>query len=142
MYRIFNPTSSRNMRDAGTLIFRVIIGLLLISHGFPKLQKLLGEEPIQFASVFGISQSTSLFLAMAAEFFCALLVIFGLATRIACIPIIITMAVIVLSIHGDDPLNKKELPLLYLFSYGYVLLTGPGRISLDNLIYKKRSGNR
>lgn len=138
MKKIFDPSTNGSVRDAALLMVRIVIALLLVTHGFPKLQKLLADEPVQFVSIFGMSEKLSLGIAMFAEFFCALLVLIGFATRIATIPVIATMVVIVFHIHSDDPLPRKELPILYLMSYGFILLMGAGKYSIDNLIYKKR----
>lgn len=138
MKKIFDPSTNGSVRDVALLMVRIVIALLLVTHGFPKLQKLLADEPVQFVSIFGMSEQASLSMAMFAEFFCALLVLVGFATRIATIPVIATMVVIVFHIHSDDPLPRKELPILYLMSYGFILLMGAGKYSIDNLIYKKR----
>lgn len=137
MKQLFNPYSSSNVRDFAFLLLRIIVGLLLITHGYPKLQKLLSGNEIQFASVFGMSQKLSLAMAMFAEFFCAIFLLIGLFTRLAAVPIIITFLVIVFQIHGSDPLGQKELPIMYLISCITIFLCGPGKFSLDYLIYSK-----
>ena len=111
---------------------------MMLSHGLPKLQKLTSGAPVEFASVLGMSPELSLGLAVFAEVFCSILLIIGLATRLATIPLIITMLVAVLSIHADDPFGKKEPALHYLLVYLVILLAGPGRYSLDHLISRSR----
>ena len=137
MKQIFNPYSGSSARDFAFLLLRIVVGLLLITHGYPKLQKLLSGNEIQFASVFGMSQKLSLAMAMFAEFFCAIFLLIGLFTRLAAIPIIITFLVIIFQIHGSDPLGKKELPIMYLISCITIFLCGPGKFSLDYLFYSK-----
>ncbi len=41
--------------------------------------------------------------------------------------------------HADDPFGKKELPLLYLFSYSLLLLAGAGKYSVDGLLSQRRA---
>ena len=45
------------------------------------------------------------------------LLIIGLFTRQAVIPLIITMLVAIFVIHGDDPFKDKEMAILYLIPY-------------------------
>jgi putative oxidoreductase len=137
MKQLLNPYSNNSLTDFMLLTARLVIGFLLLQHGFPKLIKLFSNEPVQFASVMGLSETTSLALAMFAELICAFLVAIGLFSRLASIPIVITMLVIVFHIHINDELSKKELPLLYLVFYSYILLRGAGKFSLDALLYKK-----
>jgi putative oxidoreductase len=72
-------------------------------------------------------------LAIFAEFFCSILLILGLFTRLACIALIITMVVIV-SVHDWDLFNKHELAPTFLVGYVAIFLMGPGKYSLDALI--------
>lgn len=137
MKKIINPSPNGSTADIMLFILRAAVGILLLTHGFPKFQRLISGEPIQFASIFGMSETVSLAIAMFAEFICAVFVMFGFFTRIAAVPIILTMLVIIFSVHGDDPFSKKELPYLYLISYTYLLFRGAGKISVDHLVYKK-----
>jgi len=137
MRKLINPNTNQNLKNFSLLLLRIVIGLLLITHGFPKLQKLLSGNEIKFTSVFGLSPTISMTMAMLAEFFCATFVLIGLFTRLATIPVIITMLVILLQIHASDSLSVKELPLLYLISYTTVFLCGPGKYSFDYYLYQK-----
>ncbi|MFN8691884.1 MAG: DoxX family protein, partial [Cyclobacteriaceae bacterium] len=65
-----------------------------------------------------------------------LLVVVGLYTRLALVPLTICMAVAVFIIHGDDPFGDKEHALLFLLPYLALMFTGPGKYSLDRLIRK------
>ncbi|MCC6253156.1 MAG: DoxX family protein [Bacteroidia bacterium] len=137
MKRLFNPDFNAYTANVMMLFLRVSVGLLLLNHGMPKLQKLLSDEPIQFAAVMGMSPSLSLTLAWFAEFVCAILIMIGLFTRLAALPIIITMLVIVFHIHSDKDFSDKELPLMYLITYIIILFKGPGKFSVDTFIYNK-----
>lgn len=117
--------------DIGILIFRLGISALMLTHGIPKLIKFFGNEEIAFADPLGLGQVVTFTLAVFAEFVCSLLVIIGLGTRLAVIPLIATMAVAALIVHVPDGFGSQELPLLYLTGYVLLFFTGSGKYSLD-----------
>jgi putative oxidoreductase len=68
---------------------------------------------------------------------CSLLVIIGLFTRYAVVPLIITMLVAILIVHGNDPWTQRELPLLYAVTFTTLFFTGAGKYAVDYIINKK-----
>jgi putative oxidoreductase len=121
--------------DAALLLLRVSFGLLLMRQGWDKLAS-YNENASTFPDPLGVSPSFSLMLTIFAEFFCSAFVVVGLFTRPALLVLMITFVVIVLLIHGSDPLNDKEHGLNYLFAFLSIFLTGPGKYSVDALIKK------
>ena len=122
--------------NLGLLILRATAGLLLaFGHGWGKLAN-FSQYSTEFADPFGLGMAASLVLTVFAEFFCAMAVALGILARVATLPLIIMFLTIVLIIHGSDPWDKKEFALLYLIPFVTILLTGPGKYSLDNLIFK------
>ncbi len=117
--------------NIGLAILRIGGSGLLLTHGIPKLQRLFGEGPIEFADPIGIGPAPTLFLAVFAEFLCAILVLIGFKTRWATIPIIFTMLVAGLIQHAGDPFGSKEKSLLFLVIFVSILLLGPGSYSAD-----------
>lgn len=113
----------------------------MLTHGWPKFQKILAGD-WTFADPIGVGQAPSLLLATFAEFFCSLLVIAGYRVRLAALPLIFTMLVAALLVHSSDPWMKKELPLLYAFSFGAVLLLGAGGYSADAWLARRQSAAR
>lgn len=114
-------------------LLRIGLGLGMLTHGYPKLMKLLDGGEIKFADPIGIGAAASLALAVFAEALCSALIALGLLTRAASIPLIITMAVAAFVVHGSDPFGKKEMALLYLLGYLIVFAKGSGKFSLDRL---------
>ncbi|NJY62135.1 DoxX family protein [Salinimicrobium sp. CDJ15-81-2] len=129
-----NTNFKTSQVDLALLILRVGVGVLMLTHGIPKLQMLFAGGEIQFPGVLGLSPAVSLALAVFAEVVCSILLIIGLGTRWASIPLIVTMLVAVLLVHGSDPFANQEPGLLYLFLYLPLLILGGGRYSLDHLI--------
>lgn len=133
MKGIFSTYINSNAVNSCLLILRVAVGLFMLTHGFSKLQMLMSGD-IKFADPFGIGVTPSLILSVFAEFFCSILLILGLATRLASIPLIINMLVAVFYAHAADPFARKELPLMYLLFFLTFLILGAGRYSVDHLI--------
>jgi putative oxidoreductase len=136
--RYFNPGINYSIGiNWSLLLLRLTSGGLMLTHGIPKWNKLFGEEPITFADPIGLGEVWSLILVTFAEVVCSILVMLGLVTRMALFFLIITMAVAAFVQLVGDPLNKIELPLFYLMVFISLLISGAGKYSIDNWIYKK-----
>lgn len=136
--RLVNANTQRLLNDIALLIVRVALGLMMaLGHGKGKFDSLMKGESASFPDPIGVGNSLSHMLAVGAEFFCALAIVVGLATRLALTQLIATMAVAAFIIHGADPFAKKEMAFLYLFPFIALILTGPGRFSVDHLILKR-----
>jgi putative oxidoreductase len=133
MKQLFSVQHQNKNIDIAILILRVALGAFMLVHGIPKLMSLISGEPVQFPALIG-SPEVSLALAVFAEVFCSVLILFGLSTRLATIPLIITMLIAVFMIHAADPFVKQEMGLHYLIGYVVLLITGSGKISLDHVL--------
>jgi len=122
-------------QDLGKLILRIIGGGFMLTHGIPKLMKLINGN-MGFADPIGIGMTPSLILTVFAEFFCALFILVGFKSKLASIPLMITMLVAAFIHHGSDPWGKKELALLYFAIYLAIYTFGSGKYSLDNTFNK------
>jgi putative oxidoreductase len=137
--------------SAGLLVLRVGIGGFMATHGWGKVQMVIDGRFAEFGDPVGIGSGPSLVLAAGAEFVCALLVVLGLATRLAALPPAITMFVAAFVAHGRDPWTmqegfrrfmakeaeswaSREPALLFLIPFLALVLTGAGRFSLDALV--------
>lgn len=122
------------MQSVASLILRVTFGLtMLIAHGWPKLAT-FSERAAKFPDPLGVGSQMSLILAVGAEVGCSILLILGLFTRVACIPLIITMIVAGFVIHGQDPWGRKELAFVYLYVYVALLFLGSGAFSAQHYL--------
>jgi putative oxidoreductase len=117
------------------LLLRMGTGALMLTHGWPKLDRLITQNEIVFPDPLGIGPTASLALAIFAEFFGSIMLIFGLATRVAAFLIAVTMMVAVFIVHANDPFSRMELGLLYLVNAIFLMISGGGKISLDRYIY-------
>lgn len=123
---------NHRLNDIALLILRLVFGgLMIINHGWPKLLRLLGDEPIKFADPLGLGKMPSLVLATGAELLAAAFLMIGLFTRISLVPLMFTMIIAAFVVHAGDPFKEIEMALLYLFAYLSIFIAGPGWYSID-----------
>lgn len=137
MKSIFSSYVQHPKASLPILWLRIVGGGFMLSHGIPKLMKLFGDGPIQFADPFGIGPAATLGLTVFAEVICAIFILVGFKTKAATVPLLITMLVAALVIHGGDPFKDKEMALLYLAVYFSLFFLGSGSYSVDALLSKK-----
>ncbi|PLX03059.1 MAG: DoxX family protein [Marinilabiliales bacterium] len=135
---IFNPGAYPNNVNIALLILRIVIGIFMLTHGIGKFQTLFGSEPIQFSDPIGLGATASLALVVFSEVFCSILLIIGLGTRFAAIPLFTTMMVAAFIVQINNGFGKQELALLYALIYTTIAITGAGKYSVDYLIYGER----
>ena len=117
--------------NLGLLLLRVGFGGMMLTHGIPKLMKMVGGD-FSFGDPIGIGEPASLVLAVLGEVVFPILVIIGFKTRLSAIPVIITMDVAAFIVHAADPFGTKEMAILYLIGFTAMALLGAGRYSVDN----------
>lgn len=125
----------------GILLVRVIIGVLMAFYGYQKLINFETMAASDFwakeVSFLGMTGKTPLALTVFAEFFCSLLLIIGLFTRLSLIPLLICMGYIIAFMakfeviySGDNGIEVNNA-FVYFVIYLGIYLTGPGNYSLD-----------
>lgn len=137
MKKLFTIDQNQNSIDVALLIARIGIGAFMLTHGLPKLMMLLGDAPVQFPGLMGMSPAFALFLTVFAEVVCSILILVGLGTRLASIPLIFTMILAVFFIHAADPFATQEKGFLYLLVYVVLFLLGSGKYSLDAILVNR-----
>lgn len=120
--------------DVLLLLVRILVAFYMFSHGIPKMEKLFSGNPIQFADPLGIGMTASLVLVVFAEVFCSVLILIGFGTRLAVVPLIITMCVAAFLAHSGDAFAEKEASLLYMLIYIILFITGSGKFSVDKAL--------
>src|SRR5690606_8399323 len=91
------------------LLLRVVAGSsMLMNHGLKKIFNFNGILSKGFADPFHIGSKASLGLTVFAEVFCAALLIIGLFTRLASLPLIIAMVVALFFAHGGQLYGEGE----------------------------------
>ncbi|TKK69742.1 DoxX family protein [Ilyomonas limi] len=122
--------------NTAMLLLRVSFGaVLMVKHGFAKLMNFATLEHT-FYNFMGLGPKFSLILILFAEIFCSLLIVLGLFTRWACIPLIIAMLVIIYGADAGKDFLESELAIFFLTAFAAILFCGPGGISVDGMIGK------
>ncbi len=119
----------------GLLWMRGIFGLGLIWHGAVKV--IGGRMPAFTQTVAQMNFPAPAVFAWAAtgiQLAGGVLIVLGLKTRPAAALVFVVMSAAVFIRHGMDPWTAKELALAYWTAAGTLTLTGPGRLSLDNML--------
>ncbi len=147
---IYSPLTDCFLRMTGytytnlaRLFMRLFVGMMLLQFGIRHLVNFTMLEST-FPSVLNMSSETSLVLMIIIELVCSLLIMTGFLTRLSCLPPIVAMLeaeyyilhdmVPNLPVYGLDSTDPGYLPIMFIGIYIYILIAGPGKISLDYFI--------
>ena len=119
-------------------LFRIMTGLLFLAHGS---QKFLSFPPGERAGS-GLALDSMGAYAGIIELVTGLLVALGLFTRAAAFLASGTMAVAYWTAHAPQnffPVNNMgDAAILYCFAFFYLVFVGPGPLSLDAVLWRRR----
>ncbi len=118
---------------------RICVGWLFLQTGWGKLHDL--PRVVEFFRQLGIpAPGFQAPLAASAEFICGTLILAGLATRLATVPLIVTMIVAIATARRADLSGVADLfgfvEYLYILLLLWIGVAGPGPLSLDRLAAK------
>ena len=133
MKRLTSINYSNGAFNVAMLLLRVAAAALVIPHGYDKLVH-FAEKKSTFMNFMGMGSTLSLALVIFAEFFCSILLIIGVFSRLVVIPLIIVMSVALFQAHNFDVFNTGEKAALFLACFLTILLCGPGKISVDGMM--------
>jgi len=141
--RVFSTDDS-----TATAILRIVLGLVFFAHGAQKMLGWFGG--FGFSGTMGYFTGTMhipaplAFLAIAAEFFGGLGLIFGLLTRVAAFGIAVNMLVAIATVHGSFGFFMNwsgtqkgegfEYHLLVLAITTFLMIRGAGAFSVDRTL--------
>lgn len=129
--------SLQKISSFAPLPIRIIAGIAFILHGLPKFENLQWTQGF-FASV-GIPAELAMVIGLL-EVIGGILLIVGLVTRITSILFIIEMIGAILIVKADNGFMGEggyEVDLLLMFISISLLLSGPGRVSIERDVLKR-----
>ncbi len=125
------------------LFIRLFVGVMFMQFGIRHLVNydILAES---FPTVMGWSHKACLIIMITIELVCSLLIMAGFITRLATLPPIMSMVAAEyyilhdmlpnVAVYGLDSTEPGYLPIMFIGIYMFILLAGPGKISLDYFI--------
>lgn len=141
LYLRFTGYTYSNM---ARLFLRLFTGVMFMQFGIRQLVH-FDSMRSTFPSVMGISSETSLIIMIVVELLCSLFIMVGFLTRLSTLPPIIVMIAaeyyivddllpenISLAAIGDT--DPGYLPVMFIGIFLFMLLAGPGKISLDYFV--------
>jgi putative oxidoreductase len=132
-----------SLQPLGLLILRVILGLIFLTHGYPKLTR--SATALQNMFVQHGLPAKLVYVAGVLETFGSLLLIVGLFARPAALLLAVEMGVAILKVHGGHgvmALSEYEFPLALGSACLALATTGAGAASLDHLLLGESSPGR
>jgi len=134
--------NSRILMTYGPLIVRVVLGTLFIINGWPKLINL--EQTQGYFSMMGIPAELALLIGLL-EVVGGLFLILGLLTRIVALLFAIEMISAFIIANTSNVIILPEgyelgllsIPIVFMAISISLMLTGPGRISLEWNVIKR-----
>ncbi|NHZ84566.1 MAG: DoxX family membrane protein [Planctomycetia bacterium] len=127
------------VKDLPPLLFRMVLAYGFYGTAMMKLKNFDGI--VEWFSSMGMPlPKLNAFLATGTETAGVMLLFLGLATRIISVPLIIVMIVAIMTVHLGNGFeagnNGSEIPIYYILMLLSLLISGPGKISIDSLIAK------
>lgn len=120
--------------DSAILFMRIFVGAMMLTHGIGKIQN-YDAIVSSFPDPFGIGSAASFALITLTEVGCSFLLVIGLLTRIAALPLIFGMFVATFLAFPDQSFSAGELSFVYMGIYIMLFISGGGRYSLDALFF-------
>ena len=139
----FVKLSGYTYSNLARLFIRLFVGMMLLQFG---IRHLVNYSVLcnSFPTVLNMSSECSLIIMITIELVCSLLIMAGFMTRLSTLPPIFAMIaaeyyilhdmVPYLPVYGLDSTDPGYLPIMFIGIYIWMLIAGPGKISLDYFI--------
>jgi len=137
--KLYYWSTGYSYTNLGRLFLRLFVGIMLLQFG---VRQWLHFEvvSVEFPGVFGMSPATSCVLMIAVETVCSIFIMFGFLTRVMTVPPFVAM--LIAEQHLLNSLSPAPayllgwsqpgyLPVMFLGIYFFIMLVGPGKISVD-----------
>lgn len=124
------------------LVARLTVGYVFTRSGWGKLHNL--DRVTRFFESLGIpAPGANAALVGSIELVCGALLIIGLVTRLAALPLIPTMVVALLTAKRGDISSAGDLfatqEFLFIVLLGWLAIAGPGGVSADRALFGHKS---
>ena len=138
-----STTICGGFRQFGITLLRLAVGITFVMHGWQKVHE------IGYANIVHMTESLQMpqpklaaALLMAAELGGGALLVLGLFTRLAALPIAFVMFVAFWKVHRFNGffLDKRGFEYTFVLFFAALALAfmGPGLLAIDNLLFRRR----
>jgi putative oxidoreductase len=139
-YRAFSIQQLERVSFLAPLLGRLAVGLLFLSTGWGKVHS-LDKVTAFFVKLQIPAPGLNAVVVGYSELICGALLVIGLCTRLATLPLIVSMIVAILTaklsdIHGLFDLVAAD-EFTYLCILVMLLIIGPGQLSLDAILVRR-----
>ena len=130
---LLSPT---HIFNGGLLLIRVITGILMVYHGLEVFDsdKITGYSQWMTDLKFPLPTFMA-YLGKGSEFIGGACLILGLFTRLACIPLIVTMLVVTFFMGEGRVFTDEQHPFLFALLSAMFVCVGAGKWSLDHYFF-------
>lgn len=120
--------------DIGLLYLRIGASLvLLFVHGLPKVRH-FASEAAAIEDPFHFGKRVTIACAIFAEVFCPFLMMAGIATRYAALPVIVLTAIALIRVHPEWTLQQAQFAWMLLVLFGTIAIVGAGHYTLAAMV--------
>jgi uncharacterized membrane protein YphA (DoxX/SURF4 family) len=126
-------------QEAGLTLIRIIVGSFMVYHGSEVFDK---QKMVDYAKWLNdLHFPSPLFMAYLGkglELVAGIFFLLGFLTRLAIIPLAVTMLVISFGMGHGKIFMDDQHPFLFVLLFLVIFFTGPGKFSLDHLFFGKK----
>lgn len=137
--RFYFRATGYSYTNLGRLFLRIFVGIMLMQFGIRQIAHFYEMRDL-FPQVLGMSSELSLIIMIGIELVCSIFIMFGFLTRLMILPPFIAMILAEYHLLHDyvseaayllDWQQQGYLPIMFLGIYFFLILVGPGKISVD-----------
>lgn len=126
-------------QNNGLAVFRFITGLLIAYHGWEIFRPETMQEYLKWDVIKSLpAPEFMIYLGKGIELLSGICLALGLFTRLAALLIAAIMLFICFKVGNGKFYYEDQHPFLFALLALVFFFTGPGVVSLDNLIFKKK----
>ncbi|MCW3119516.1 MAG: DoxX family protein [Chitinophagaceae bacterium] len=129
-------------QQSGLTLIRIIVGLFITYHGLEVFDR---QKMVDYAKwltdLHFPSPVLMAYLGKGMEFVAGFLLLLGFLTRLAIIALIGTMLIITFGMGKGKIFMEDQHPFLFVLLFLVIFFTGPGKFSLDYILFKKRTAS-
>ena len=130
-------SSSPIWQTTGLALIRIAVGSFMIYHGWEIFSEAKMNEYLKWDIFKNSSGKTLVYLGKGAELIGGILLVFGLFTRLAAIILIGPLIYITFFLGHGKIWYEDQYPFLFILLGLVFFFMGGGRLSLDELLFKK-----